>query len=404
MSAQSAAATDRATRGSLRGAPAEQALAVYVHWPFCRAKCPYCDFNSHVRAEVDQDRWRAALLAELAHYAALTPGRRVTSVFFGGGTPSLMPPATAGAVLDAVARHWRTDDQIEVTLEANPTSAEAAAFAGFAAAGVNRLSIGVQSLEDAQLRFLGRQHDASEALRAVALARRAVPRFSFDLIYGLPDQMPDAWRQALLRALDEGPEHLSVYQLTIEENTPFHGAWRRGELSVPGEETAAALYEATQELLQARGLPAYEISNHARPGAECRHNLAYWRYGDYAGVGPGAHGRLTISGEKRATRQHRAPEAWLKQVEAKGHATRQDAPVARAEQVAECLMMGLRLAEGVPEARLRDAFGAELEQLVDAARLRSLLAAGYLRREGGRLYATAEGRLRLDAVLCHLLA
>ena len=389
-------------------------LGLYVHWPFCKAKCPYCDFNSHVRDSVDQGRWRAALLAELEHYAGILQAsgagrRRLTSIFFGGGTPSLMPPATVAALIERARQLFAFDPAIEITLEANPTSAEAGAFAGFAAAGVNRLSLGVQALDDASLAFLGRQHSAAEALAAVALARRAVPRLSFDLIYARPGQTPQAWAAELARALEEGTEHLSLYQLTLEENTVFHARARRGELALPPEATQAALYEATQETLGRLGLPAYEISNHARPGAESRHNLVYWRYGDYLGIGPGAHGRLTLAnatpqGEKLALSQHRAPEVWLERVEREGHATRTRQVLAPEERLRECLLMGLRLAEGVPLARVAAESGRPLADWIAPGRLSAALEAGYLTLDEARVAATAEGRQRLDALLKHLLA
>ncbi|MEX0697544.1 MAG: radical SAM family heme chaperone HemW [Dongiaceae bacterium] len=382
----------------------EPGFGIYLHWPFCLSKCPYCDFNSHVRAGVDQGRWRAALLAELDHYAADTAGRTVTSLFFGGGTPSLMEPATVGAAIDRAAARWRLAPDIEITLEANPTSAEAACFDGFRAAGVNRLSLGVQALDDRALRFLGRGHSAAEAMAAVALAQARFARTSFDLIYARPGQGAAAWREELTRAIALAGEHLSVYQLTIEPGTVFEGAQRRGELATPDEDTAAALYETTQELMAAAGLPAYEISNHARPGAECRHNLTYWRYGDYVGIGPGAHGRLTIDGIKLATRQHRAPEAWLAAVEAEGHATRRRDPVPSADRLNEMLMMGLRLAEGVARRRFRAETGFEPEAALDGARLRRLIDGGFLVLDESALRATAAGRQRLDAVLAALLA
>ncbi len=381
-------------------------FGLYVHWPFCKAKCPYCDFNSHVREAIDQKRWRDALLTELEQGAAELDegGRRLTSIFFGGGTPSLMDPETAGAVIERARALWDCGPDLEVTLEANPTSSEAARFAGFAAAGVNRLSIGVQALDDAALSFLGRQHSAAEALEAVALARAAVPRFSFDLIYARPGQSLTAWREELARALGEGPEHIALYQLTIEENTVFHGAWRRGELPMPEEETAARLYETTQADLEAAGLAAYEISNHARPGAACRHNLTYWRYGDYVGIGPGAHGRITVGGEKWATRRHRAPEAWLAAVEAKGHATRQKQALSARERLEEMLMMGLRLEEGVARATFRRELNDEPEALLDRQALAALEEAGFLLLDDRALRATAEGRQRLDPLLARLLA
>jgi oxygen-independent coproporphyrinogen-3 oxidase len=378
-------------------------FGIYLHWPFCLSKCPYCDFNSHVRERIDQARWQAAYLRELGHYAAMTPGRPVTSLFFGGGTPSLMAPGLVAAILDEVARLWPLADDLEVTLEANPTSAEAANFAGFRAAGVNRLSLGVQALDDAALAFLGRQHSAVEALAAVALARRSFPRFSFDLIYARPEQSVAAWTAELDRALAEGPEHLSLYQLTLEPNTAFHAAWRQGQLRLPEAEPAGSLFEATQTAMEAAGLPAYEISNHARPGAACRHNLTYWRYDDYLGIGPGAHGRLTLDGEKLATRQHRAPEGWLAAVEAEGHATRGRAALDRRARRDEMTMMGLRLAEGVSRQAYRRETGAEPEALFECDRLQALAAADYLELDTAGLRASAAGRQRLDALLAHLL-
>ncbi len=378
-------------------------FAIYVHWPFCLAKCPYCDFNSHVREQIDGGRWRRALLRELDHYAVETNGRRVTSVFFGGGTPSLMAPATTAAVIDEIGRRWRLDADAEITLEANPTSVEAARFAGFRNAGVNRLSLGVQALDDAALGFLGRQHSAAEALEALALARRHFPRASFDLIYARPGQSLAAWRAELGRALEEGIEHLSLYQLTIEQGTAFHGAWRRGELQMPDAAEAADLYEMTQETMAAAGLPSYEISNHAGPGAESRHNLTYWRYGDYLGIGPGAHGRLTLAGQKFATRQHRAPEAWLAAVERDGHATRGRSALSPADRLIELTMMGLRLTEGIGRPNLRRELDLEPESAFDTARLKALVEAGDLQLDDRGLRATAAGRQRLNAVLDYLL-
>lgn len=387
-----------------KGSTGGTGFGLYVHWPFCRSKCPYCDFNSHVREGIDQARWRAALLCELDHYGGQTRGRVLTSLFFGGGTPSLMEPATVAAIIERAALHWRLDPAVEITLEANPTSVEARRLAAFRAAGVNRVSLGVQSLEDAALRFLGRGHDAAEARAAVALAARHFDRFSFDLIYARPGQSPAGWRTELGEALALAGGHLSVYQLTIEPGTAFAAAQRRGALATADEETAAALYELTQEVLAAAGLPAYEVSNHARPGEECRHNLTYWRCGDYVGVGPGAHGRLALDGRTWALRQHRAPEAWLAAVERAGHATRERRALSSTERLAETLMMGLRLAEGVPLARLAAAAGAPAEAALDAAALARLTAAGFLTLDGERLAATPAGRQRLDAVLAALLA
>ncbi|HLS68436.1 MAG TPA: radical SAM family heme chaperone HemW [Kiloniellales bacterium] len=379
-------------------------FGLYVHWPFCLSKCPYCDFNSHVRAQVDTERWREALLRELDYYGAQTAGRNLTSVFFGGGTPSLMPPEIVAAILERLERYWSLAPDLEITLEANPTSAEAERFAAFATAGVNRLSIGVQALEDSALRFLGRQHSVAEALTAVELARRAVPRFSFDLIYARAGQTPESWSVELRQALDQGPEHLSLYQLIIEPGTQFHAALRQGELPLLEEELQAELYEATSATLAAEGLPAYEISNHARPGAECRHNLTYWRYGDYVGVGPGAHGRLTLGGEKRAIRQHRAPEVWLERVEGRGHATQADEALDAKQRLEELLMMGLRLSEPIARAAFEREAGAQPEALLEPSRLEAACAAGYLILDEQGLRAGPEGRLRLNSLLSWLLA
>lgn len=371
-------------------------FAIYVHWPFCRAKCPYCDFNSHVRETVDQERWRAALLRELDHFHSETSGRAVTSIFFGGGTPSLMPPATVAAIVDHVAARWPTADGLEITLEANPTSVEADKFAGFRMAGVSRVSLGVQALSDSDLRFLGREHCAAEALAAVAVAARHFDRFSFDMIYARPGMTVPAWEEELRRALDHAVGHLSLYQLTIEEGTKFHTLHGRGAFALPDEETQAALYEATQAVLEDAGLPAYEISNHARPGEESRHNLTYWRYGDYVGIGPGAHGRLTLAGRKFGTRTHRAPEIWLERVERDGHAEHPRESIPDELRNAERLMMGLRLTEGV-------ALDRPVEELVDPAGLKRMVGGGFVTVDGDRLRATAAGRQRLNGVLAALV-
>lgn len=393
-----------ATRPVSRSSAPDPGFGVYVHWPFCRKKCPYCDFNSHVRDSVDHARWRRNLLAELDHYADETLGRQVTSIFFGGGTPSLMEPATVAALIDRVAERFDLAEDAEITLEANPTSVEAEKFQGFRSAGVGRVSLGVQALDDASLAFLGRQHSTDEAMQAVELARRVFPRVSFDLMNARPGQTPESWASELQQALAFGPEHISIYQLTIEPGTPFHASWRRGELRLPDEATASAIYEATGETLAAAGLPAYEISNHARPGEESRHNLTYWRYGDYLGVGPGAHGRLTIDGDKLATRQHAAPEAWTAAVEREGHATRARSPLDGNDRLAEMTMMGLRLREGIHRGAFRREFEAEPEALFDRKRLEALLGEGFLQLDEDRMAATSEGRLRLDAVLGHLLS
>ncbi|MFO1039819.1 MAG: radical SAM family heme chaperone HemW [Geminicoccaceae bacterium] len=378
-------------------------FALYVHWPFCRAKCPYCDFNSHVRTGVDQSRWAKALTAELDHMAGLTLGRTLRSIFFGGGTPSLMEPSTAAAVLDRAAARWTFANDIEITLEANPTSVEAGRFRGYAAAGVNRVSLGVQALNDADLRFLGREHSAAEAMEAVALAARLFPRYSFDLIYARPGQTVASWEAELKAALSRIGDHLSVYQLTIEAGTRFHALYSAGELLMPDEDLQGELYELTQSLLGDAGMPTYEISNHARPGGESRHNLVYWRYGDYAGIGPGAHGRLTLADGRVGTRTLRAPERWLDQVERLGHGEEPREPIPPDAQLTELLMMGLRLAEGVPLARIEAIAGKPWMQVLDRREAVRLQEAGLLDLDGERMRATVSGRQRLDAVLRRLL-
>lgn len=377
-------------------------FGVYVHWPFCKAKCPYCDFNSHVRhAPPDQARFVAAFRAEIAHTRERIGQRRTHSVFFGGGTPSLMEPATVGAILDAIHEAWPLDARAEVTLEANPTSVEAGRFRGYRAAGVNRVSLGVQALDDGALKALGRMHTADEALGAVAVARAAFERVSFDLIYARPDQRPQDWAAELRRAIDEGCEHLSLYQLTIEEGTPFAALHRAGRLIVPEDEVARALWDVTQETTRAAGLPAYEISNHARPGAESRHNLLYWRYGEYAGIGPGAHGRLDTPEGRVATSTERGPEAWVAKVEAQGHGVIADETLTRAEQADEYLLMGLRLMEGIDRARFVRLAGRGF----DPARVAALLEDGMIEElPGDRLRATALGLPVLDALVADLAA
>jgi putative oxygen-independent coproporphyrinogen III oxidase len=389
-----------------RAAPArdERDFALYIHWPFCKSKCPYCDFNSHVRDGVEQGRWQRALLAELDHAAAETAGRRVTSVFFGGGTPSLMAPATVAALLDRAHSRWNMAADVEVTLEANPTSVEAARFAALRQAGVNRLSLGVQALDDRALRFLGRGHDAAEARAALALAGHHFGRYSFDLIYARPGQTLAQWQAELAQAIELAGDHLSLYQLTIEPGTAFAAAYARGDWALPEEDLAGELFEATQQALGVAGLPAYEISNHARPGGECRHNLTYWRYGDYAGIGPGAHGRLTVGGEKYATRRYRAPETWLAAVEREGHGLDERLALSPAERREEMLMMGLRLAEGVGRTRFRAETGTDLDAALDGRRLAGLVAGGFLVQDVHGLRATTAGRQRLNAVLAALAA
>ena len=378
-------------------------LAVYIHWPFCRSKCPYCDFNSHVRERIDAERWTWALLADLDRQAEQAPDREVASIFFGGGTPSLMPPETAAALIERVKALWPVTLDLEVTLEANPNSAEAARFAGFAAAGVNRLSLGIQTLDPAALRFLGRGHDRDEAIAAIGLARDTFPRCSFDLIYARPGQNVAAWEEELGEALTLAGEHLSLYQLTIEPGTAFGNRAARGEILGADEDTAAALFEVTQQRLAAAGLPAYEISNHSSPGAECRHNLAYWRYEDYLGIGPGAHGRVTRDSRKIATQQLRAPEAWLEAIERAGTAMEETSPIAPETALSEMAMMGLRLVEGIPRARLETLAGCNVEERFGAV-LPPLIDGGFVTLDADRLAATAAGRQRLNAVLAALLA
>ena len=386
----------------MTAAEPQAAFGVYVHWPFCLSKCPYCDFNSHVRhAAIDEARFAQAFAREIETTAARIPGRRVSSIFLGGGTPSLMQPHTVGAILDAIGRHWKVASDVEVTLEANPTSVEATRFAGYRAAGVNRVSLGVQALDDGSLKELGRLHSAREALEAVAIARRAFGRYSFDLIYARPAQTPERWAKELAIAIGEAAEHLSLYQLTIEEGTPFFGLHAAGKLQTPNETTARALYDVTQDICAKHGLPAYEISNHARPGAECRHNLVYWRGEEYAGIGPGAHGRLDIDGARHATATEKRPEAWLMRVEANGHGVVTDEELNREERADEFLLMGLRLAEGIDPGR----YAALAGRLLDPHRVAAL-------REEGAIAIDADGRLRvtqsgfpvLDAVVADLAA
>ncbi len=385
-------------------APDERTLGLYVHWPFCKSKCPYCDFNSHVETAIDQRRWREALTAEIRHFAGLTPGRRLETVFFGGGTPSLMPPETVAAVIQTAAACWQTAEKIEITLEANPTSVEAARLADYRAAGVGRLSLGVQSFEPEGLSALGREHGVEEAIEAIAVARSLFERFSFDLIYARPGQTRDGWRRELATALDRAGTHLSVYQLTIEPGTVFHGLHRQGKLALPPEEEQAGFFEDTRAALDDAGLPAYEISNHARPGDECRHNLIYWLSADYIGVGPGAHGRVTLDGRTAAFSQRRAPEAWREAVECEGHATVTETVLEPSERFEEIVMMGLRLTDGIPRGRLAALTGSEPETLFDPRVLERMQDGGFVELDGRGIRATEEGRQRLDAVLGALLA
>jgi oxygen-independent coproporphyrinogen-3 oxidase len=379
-------------------------IALYIHWPFCASKCPYCDFNSHVReGGVDHARFRAALRAELAHEAARLGRRPLASIFFGGGTPSLMEPETVAALIADACTHFDPLPDAEITLEANPTSVEIGKLRAFAEAGVNRASLGVQSLDEAALRFLGRRHDAREAITALEAARQIFPRLSFDLIYARPGQAEAAWRGELRQALALAADHLSLYQLTIEPGTRFETLHARGEFALPPEPEAARMYHATAEEAQHFGLAPYEVSNYAKPGAESRHNLAYWRYGDYLGIGPGAHQRILRDEGMIATRRHRAPEEWAARVEQHGHAAVEEATLTPEERGREAMLMGLRLAEGVDPARIEARAGLSFAQVVDAAMLAALLDEDYLQWRQGRLVATDEGRVRLDALLPALL-
>ncbi len=366
-----------------------------MHWPFCQSKCPYCDFNSYAKRSIGEEEYLSAAIAELRYYAQQTARRPVTSIFFGGGTPSLMAPATAASLLDEIATLWPVEPDCEITLEANPSSVEAGRFAGYREAGVNRVSLGVQSLDAAALRFLGRLHSAGEALHALDIAARHFQRVNFDLIYALPGQTAQAWREELSGALGRARGHLSLYQLTIEPETPFHHLHRSGKLRIPGGELSAGLYEVTQELCEAAGLPAYEVSNHASPGQESRHNLTYWRYGDYVGAGPGAHGRIGAGKTKIATAAIRAPAAWAAQVAKLGHGCADVSELGAREQAEEMLLMGLRLNEGLDICQLRDGTGHRLEP----ADLSALQEEGLLRVEGSHVCATARGRLVLNAII-----
>ena len=375
-------------------------FGIYVHWPFCTAKCPYCDFNSHVRSRIDENGWIDAIVRELEWVAGLQGAERpiVETVFFGGGTPSLMQASSVQRTLDTIARLWRTANDVEVTLEANPASADAARFRDYRAAGVNRLSLGMQALNDRDLKMLGRLHDAAEARAALKLATANFDRVSLDLIYARPDQTLDAWRKELEEALAFGTEHLSLYQLTIEPATPFYQLHRSGTLKVPDEGLAADLFELTQEVTAAAGRPAYEISNHARPGAEARHNLLYWRYGTYAGVGPGAHGRLELDGRRVATETEKLPERWRELVARHGHGLREQMPIASEDAAREQLLMNLRLREGIDLGAYRERWG----RCVDSKRMAALVEQGLLRLEGERLRATPRGRLLLNSVIAAL--
>ncbi len=374
---------------------ARTSLALYIHWPFCVSKCPYCDFNSHVRVGVDQAAWRTAMLADLNYEADLLPGRQVTSIFFGGGTPSLMPPGTVAALIEAADARWGLSEACEITLEANPSSVEAARFGDIAQAGVNRVSLGLQALDNDALAFLGRAHDVAEGLAALDTAQAAFDRVSFDLIYARPGQSLDEWDAELARALRFGTEHLSLYQLTIEPGTRFATLAAKGELALPDEDSAAELYEHTRTVAASAGLPAYEVSNHARPGAESRHNLTYWRYQDYAGIGPGAHGRRT----GHETARHKKPENWLNAVARNGHGAQIDQPLSPRNRATEALVMGLRLDEGIDLGRIATLGEAEIGVLIDLSQLAMLEREALAVRDGDRLTITERGMPVLEAIL-----
>jgi len=378
-------------------------LALYIHWPFCLAKCPYCDFNSHVRDRIPQQRFQAALRTELAWEAARLGQRYLTSIFFGGGTPSLMWPETVEKLIAEARSLFDSGPDLEITLEANPTSVEAGRLAAFREAGVNRLSLGIQSLDPRALQLLGRQHSVAEACAALTAARKTFARVSFDLIYARPGQDIVAWREELRTALALAADHLSLYQLTIEPGTVFATRHARGEIPLPNPDMAAALYNATIEETARFGLHAYEVSNYAKQGAESRHNLAYWRYTDYAGIGPGAHGRVSVGSDLLATRRHRAPEVWAEKVERQGHGTIDERIVGRPEKAREMLLMGLRLTEGIDAMLFAERTGMALDAAVDADVLQQAVAEGYLEWQSGRLAALPEGRLRLDALLAALV-
>jgi putative oxygen-independent coproporphyrinogen III oxidase len=376
-------------------APAPEPMALYVHWPFCVSKCPYCDFNSHVRSGIDTEAWRDALLDDLAHEASLNGGRGLSSIFFGGGTPSLMPPAIVAGIIDAASDYWQPTSDIEITLEANPSSVEAARFADLARAGVNRVSLGIQALDDQALHFLGRAHDVAEGLAALDVAQSVFDRVNFDLIYARPDQTEAEWEAELTRGLAFGTDHLSLYQLTIEPGTRFATLVAQGKMTPADPDHAATLYEQTQAMTQAAGLPAYEISNHARPGQESRHNLTYWRYGSYAGIGPGAHGRRGGV----ATLRHKKPENWMTAVRRNSHGLQSEEPLAPADRAREALIMGLRLAEGVDLGRIAAMSGLEPDMLVDEQAVTRLTKLALLERDGQRLRITSAAMLLLDAIL-----
>ena len=379
-------------------------FGIYVHWPFCLSKCPYCDFNSHVRSQVDQDRWCRAMLREIDHTANHWAGGTVTSIFFGGGTPSLMPPKTVATIIERIGEYWGLDKEVEITVEATPTSAESGQFSELGKAGVNGVSLGVQAFDNDVLSFLGRGHGVTEALDAIEIAATHFERYSFDLIYARPGQTLHDWHQELDYALALAGSHLSIYQLTIERGRPFYGLLQQGQLTQLNENQAADMYEATQERLCDAGLPAYEISNHAAPGAECRHNLLYWHYGNYAGIGPGAHARLKKDNLKYAVERRKLPERWLQMVETEGHGTRKAEALDPNDRLVELVLMGLRTLRGIPYAQFLSETGKPIENCLNHDALDMLLALNLLSNERGVLRATASGRTRLNTIIDSLLA
>ncbi len=394
-------------------------FGLYIHWPFCKAKCPYCDFNSHVSDTIDHDKWSAAYLKEMDHIAAMTKGRTLTSIFFGGGTPSLMKPETVQKIIDHAQKSWQFSNDIEITLEANPTSIEAQKFSDFKAAGINRVSVGIQSLRDNDLKFLGREHSAQEAISALEIANDVFDRVNFDLIYARPEQKISEWKDELAEAINYAKGHLSLYQLTIEQGTPFYVQHERGEFRIPEQNQAGEFYEVTQEILTATGLPAYEISNHASEGQESLHNLTYWRYGDYAGIGPGAHGRLTLKSPqtrkreegsnsdgaalKYATRTHRAPDIWLDKVANEGHGYHPFEEVNIQERLTEMMMMGLRLREGVLLKNIEKEAGEDWRMVLNQDKIHRLVDESLLVLTKERLQPTQDGMQRLNGLLAYLL-
>ncbi len=380
-------------------------LAIYVHWPFCLSKCPYCDFNSHVQKLVDKTRWRKALCSDLNHKVKTTNQHLVTSIFFGGGTPSLMPPEIVAAVILEIKKNWELAENIEITLEANPTSSEAERFSFFKEAGINRLSLGIQSLDDASLKFLGRDHNAKEAINALEAAHEVFPRISFDMIYARSNQTIKSWKHELMNALKLASGHISLYQLTIEKGTTFYSQLQKGDFTLPDEKNSAEFFEVTQEMTQTRGYEPYEISNYARSGDACTHNLSYWRYNDFLGIGPGAHSRIQNSlNGTFALSQHTAPENWLKAVEESGHGTNRTQSLTKDQSAEEMLMMGLRLSEGINKKRFISRMGMKLEQFINLSALKRLNNAGFVLNNEERLCITPRGRILLNSVLSDLLS